>query len=270
LRQLREQLALSPAQVQRKLGMDRSKTSRIEKGRLAVKREQALALLDLYGVTDPDHVAEFLSLVELCHRPEWWKAWSDAAADFVQPLLALEGAAEVVRTYENFYVPGLLQVPEYTCAVIRSEHPGLLPNKVMSRAELRDARKKHLDEPGGVTLWAIIDESVLHHDFGSPEVLRAQIAYLIRRAQHPSITLQIAPTSATRRVSLSHNVTLLHFAQKDLASVVYIEHLTTSHFSDKPDDAETYQAQLDKLAMYALTPEETVEVLERRLAELAG
>lgn len=265
LRRLREQAKLLPRDVERALGISKFRTSRVETGQAACREAEALSLLDLYRARDPEHVDEFMALVRLCHRPEWWKTWSDVAADFFQPLLALEGAAERIRTYEHFYVPGLLQTPDYARAVIRLEHPDLLPSEVDRRAELRNARKQHLWEPDGPVLWALIDESVLLRDFGDPAALRAQIEYLVSCADHPGIVLQIARMAATQQVPLGNNVTHLKFARSDLASSVYIEHLIGSVFSQDPQHVKKYQMQLDRLAACALTPEQSLEEMKNLL-----
>ncbi|MER5546449.1 helix-turn-helix domain-containing protein [Streptomyces sp. NPDC001233] len=265
LRRLREKAGLTPADVKAALGISTYRTSRVETGLKSCRRAEALALLDLYGEDAPERVDECLELVELSHKREWFKAWPDAVVGFVQPLLALEGAAEIVRAYQNYYVPGLLQIPQYTCAVVRAEHPELPAKKVAARAALRDARKKHLEGPDGTKLWAIMEDLVLRRDFGDPAALRAQIEYLIEAAQHPHITLQIAPMQMTQQVSLGNNVTLLHFALDDLPSAVYTEHLLSNDLSTKPEDVERYQKQLDRLAACALDPDETVKELKRYL-----
>ncbi|GHI04587.1 transcriptional regulator [Streptomyces cellostaticus] len=264
-RRLREQADLERADVKAAVGIDAYRMCRVEKGILPFTRDEVLTLLDLYGENDRERVAECLELVERSHKREWFKAWPAEVAGFVQPLLALEGAAEIVRAYQNYYVPGLLQIPQYTCAVVRAEHPELSTQKVQARAALRHARKKHLEGPDGMKLWAIVEESVLRRDFGDPAALHAQIDYLIEAAEHPHITLQIAPMQMTQQVSLGNNVTLLHFALDDLPSAVYTEQLLSHDLSTKKNQVERYQTQLDRLAACALNPEETVRELKRYL-----
>ncbi|MFF8958255.1 helix-turn-helix domain-containing protein [Streptomyces sp. NPDC014894] len=267
LRELRVTAGLDPADVDGRLGFSRSKTSRIELGRHGCKQADALALLTLYGVESEERVEEFLRLVDQSRRSDWWRSFSDVLSDFFTPLVALESAAERIRTYEPFYVPGLLQTSAYTRAVIRSGPGQLLPHEVMRRVELRQERQRHLDEPDAPHLWAVIDESVLMRTVGGPEVMRAQLEHLLKLVERPRITLQIAPLDVSAAVGVGTGVTYLRFALGDLKDAVYIEHLTDSTFTQKPPVVEQYRNMLDRLGACALTPARSLEILRKRLSE---
>ncbi|MEU0991197.1 helix-turn-helix transcriptional regulator [Streptomyces sp. NPDC005953] len=266
LRELRVAAELDPADVDGRLGFSRSKTSRIELGRHGCKQADALALLALYGVDSEDRIAEFLRLVEQSRRPDWWRSFSDVLSDFFTPLVALEGAAERIRTYEPFYVPGLLQIPAYTRAVITTGPGQLLAHDVMRRVELRQERQRHLDAPDAPHLWAVIDESVLLRTVGGPEVMRAQLEHLITMMERPRVSLQIAPLDVSASVGVGTGVSYLRFALGDLKDAVYIEHLTDSTFTQKPQTVEQYRNMLDRLGACALTPAESRAMLEKRLS----
>ncbi|MFE0423727.1 helix-turn-helix domain-containing protein [Streptomyces sp. NPDC058953] len=270
LRELRLAAGLDPADVDARLGFSRSKTSRIELGRHGCKRADALALLRLYGVGGEERVDEFIRLVEQSHRPDWWRSFSDVLSDFFTPLVALEGAAERIRTYEPFYVPGLLQTPSYTHAVIKAG-PGRLPaRETERRVELRQERQRQLELPDAPRLWAVIDESVLLRTVGGPAVMRAQLEHLLALMERPRVTLQIAPLDVSATIGIGTGVTFLRFALSDLKDAVYIEHLTDSTFSQKPAVVEEYRTMLDRLGACALTPVESARMLRRQLGVLWG
>ncbi|MEE1754653.1 helix-turn-helix domain-containing protein [Streptomyces sp. SP18CS02] len=268
LRELRLSSGLDPSDVDTKLGFSRSKTSRIELGRHGCKPADAQALLDLYGVTEADQVAEFLRLVQQSRQSDWWRSFSDVLSDFFTPLVALEGAAATIRTYEPFYVPGLLQTPAYTRAVIQSGPGHLLTHDVQRRVDLRQERQRQLDQPEAPRLWAVIDESVLMRTVGGPQVMRAQLEHLIAMMERPRVTLQIAPLDVTAAVGVGTGVTYLRFALGDLKDAVYIEHLTDSTFSQKPQVVEQYRDMLDRLGACALTPNDSLAALHERLSAL--
>ncbi|MFG3496491.1 helix-turn-helix domain-containing protein [Streptomyces sp. NPDC047928] len=266
LRELRVAAGLDPADVDARLGFSRSKTSRTKLGRNGCKPADALALLRLYGVTAEQHVAEFLRLVEQSRQPDWWRSFGDVLSDFFTPLVALEGAAATIRTYEPFYVPGLLQTPAYTRAIVESGPGRPLPHDVGRRVELRQERQRQLDQPDAPRLWAVIDESVLLRTVGSRHVMREQLEHLIAMVSRPRVTLQIAPLDVTASVGVGTGVTYLRFALGDLKDAVYIEHLTDSTFSQKPQIVEQYRDMLDRLGACALTPKQSLAVLRERLA----
>lgn len=265
LRELRVAAGLDPADVDGRLGFSRSKTSRIELGRHGCKHADAVALLDLYGVENEERVEEFLRLVDQSRRPDWWRSFNDVLSDFFTPLVALESAAERIRTYEPFYVPGLLQTPDYTRAVIQAGPGQLLSHEVARRAELRQERHRHLDQPDAPRLWAVIDESVLLRAVGGAAVMRAQLEHLLDLMERPRITLQIAPLDVSAATGVGTGVTYLRFALGDLKDAVYIEHLTDSTFTQKPQIVEQYRNMLDRVGACALTPAKTMRVLRERL-----
>ncbi|MEW2633040.1 helix-turn-helix transcriptional regulator [Streptomyces sp. NPDC048389] len=268
LRELRVSAGLDPADVDTRLGFSRSKTSRIELGRHGCKPADAMALLDLYGVQAPEQIAEFMRLVSQSRQSDWWRSFGDVLSDFFEPLVALEGAAATIRTYEPFYVPGLLQTPAYTDAVVRSGPGQLLMHDVQRRVELRQERQRQLDQPDAPRLWAVIDESVLMRSVGGTQVMREQLLHLVAMMQRPRVTLQVAPLEVTASVGVGTGVTYLRFALGDLKDVVYIEHLTGSTFSQKPQAVEQYRDMLDRLGACALTPKQSVELIEQRLKTL--
>ncbi|MBT2391988.1 helix-turn-helix domain-containing protein [Streptomyces sp. ISL-1] len=265
LRELRLAAGLDPVDVDSRLGFSRSKTSRIELGRHGCKSADALALLRLYGVDGEECIAEFLHLVDQSRRTDWWHSFSDVLSDFLTPLVALEGAAERIRTYEPFYVPGLLQTPAYTRAVVQAGPGQLLAHDVMRRVDLRQERQRQLDQPDAPRLWAVIDESVLLRAVGGRDVMRAQLEHLVKMMERPRVTLQIAPLDVTAAVGVGTGVTCLRFALSDLKDAVYIEHLTDSTFTQKPQVVEEYRNMLDRLGACALTPAESLAVLRKRL-----
>lgn len=268
LRELPVAAGLDPADVDSKLGFSQSKTSRIELGRHGCKQVDALALLHLYGVDGEERVDEFLRLVDQSRRPDWWRSFSDVLSDFFTPLVALEGAAERIRTYEPFYVPGLLQTPDYTRAVIQAGPGQLLEHEVARRVELRQERQRQLDQPDAPRLWAVIDESVLLRVVGGRDVMRAQLEHLLVMMERPRVTLQIAPLDVTAAVGVGTGVTYLRFALGDLKDAVYIEHLTDSTFTQKPQGVEQYRNMLDRLGACALTPVQSIAALRERMDTL--
>ncbi|MFI2370667.1 helix-turn-helix domain-containing protein [Streptomyces sp. NPDC018833] len=268
LRELRTSAGLDPADVDGKLGFSRSKTSRIELGRHGCKPSDALALLNLYRMQDEVRIAEFMRLVQQSRRSDWWRSFSDVLSDFFTPLVALEGAAATIRTYEPFYIPGLLQTPAYTRAVIQSGPGHLLAQEVQRRVELRQERQRQLDQPDAPRLWAVIDESVLMRSVGGRELMRDQLRHLVTMVRRSRVTLQIAPLDVTAAVGVGTGVSYLRFALRDLKDAVYIEHLTDSTFTQKPGIVEQYRDMLDRLGACALTPKETLRTLEERLAAM--
>lgn len=163
-------------------------------------------------------------------------------------------------------MPGLLQTSAYARAVIQSGPARLYTHDVQRRVDLRQERQRQLDQPDGPRLWAVIDESVLMRTVGGPQVMRGQLEHLAAMMQQPRITLQIAPLDLTASVGVGTGVTYLRFALSDLKDAVYIEHLTDSTFSQKPQVVEQYRDMMDRLGACALTPRQSLDLVQERLS----
>ncbi|GHA43553.1 transcriptional regulator [Streptomyces spiroverticillatus] len=271
LRALRVAAGLKPADVKERLRYSEPKITRIELGDQGLKEADARALLDLYGVTYPLHVAEFMRVLELSKRPEFWQPWHDSVQGFFAPLLSLEGAASLVRVFEPDYVPGLLQTEEYARAVVRAEWPTYTDHAVERIVSLRRERQRQFgdqrDDEDATHLWVAIREDVLLHSVADPGVRLRQAEHLLSCARHPRVTVQVVPAEARSKVPITSNVTYLRFNLDELPDAVYIEQTASSVFLRDPGQVEHYFELLNRLATVIRTPEESVQWLQDRVHE---
>ena len=85
-------------------------------------------------------------------------------------------AADLIRTFELQFIPGLLQTPDYARAVVQLGRQ----DKPLSRSEqerlvtLRMSRQEVLTRQRPARLWAVVDEAVLRRPIGSKAVLKGQ------------------------------------------------------------------------------------------------
>ena len=266
LRRLRESCGISFERAAETIRASHSKVSRMEHGRVGFKQRDVSDLLTLYGVTDGEERAALLNLAREANAPGWWHAYSDILPAWLEPYVGLEAAASVIRTYEVQFVPGLLQTGDYALALIRLGS-AVSEEDVARRAELRASRQEILRGANPPQLWAVLDEGALRRPVGSREVVRGQLRYLIEMAGHPAVTLQILPFTAGPHPAMGGPFTVLRFEEPDLRDVVYIEHLTSAVYLDKPSDAESYLQVMERLCLQAESADNTVEILNRILAD---
>ena len=117
LRRLRDSRGISAQAAAKAIRGSESKISRIELGRNAIREIDVLDLLTFYGV-GPVEREQLLALAEQANRPGWWHRFNDILPDWFQSYVGMEEAATSIRVYEPQFVPGLLQVPTYTAAVL--------------------------------------------------------------------------------------------------------------------------------------------------------
>jgi transcriptional regulator with XRE-family HTH domain len=265
----REDAGLAQDQAARALGFSPAKLSRIEagKGRRPPAENDVRALLELYG-TDDYEASVLLKLLHRAGEPGWWQRYDKRLMpEWFDRLVGLQEAAAAIRTFEIQYVPGLLQTPEYTRAVVRRGLPTAPAAEVRRRVELRTRRTELLLKADAPQLWAVIDESVLLRVLGSVDVMREQLAHLIEMAQRSNVTVQIVPLDVTNASAPAIPITYLRFGGLDLPDVVYLEHIRSANFLEDQDETEEYRLALDRLADEALTPRASLERLRETMEQ---
>ncbi|WP_458247440.1 helix-turn-helix domain-containing protein [Streptomyces sp. MAI_2237] len=264
----REDAGLSQEQAARSVGFSPAKLSRIEagKGRRPPTEVDVRALLDLYK-TEEYETSVLLQLLRRAGEPGWWQRFDKRLMpEWFDRLVGLQEAADSIRTFEIQYVPGLLQTPAYTRAVVQRGLPSAPTREVDRRVELRMKRAELLQRADPPQLWAVVDESVLLRVLGSRDIMRGQLEHLIEMARLPHVTLQIVPLDVTNASAPAIPVTYLRFGGLDLPDVVYLEHIKSATFLEDRDETEQYRVTLDQLADDALDPRQSLARL-RETAE---
>lgn len=267
LRRLREAAEISRAEAGFAIRGSESKISRLELGRVGFKVRDVTDLLTMYGVTDPDKREEFLEMVRRSNEPGWWHRYTDAVADWFTDYLGLEESAARIQTWEQQFVPGLLQTEDYTKAIATYGWSPLASQSVSRQVAVRMRRQALLTRPNPPKVWAVIDESVLHRPIGGKRVLQAQIEHLLELTKRPYITVQVLPYQFSGYAA-EGSFTTLRFAEPELPDVVYLEHLCGALYLDKRSDTEIYGRVFDRLTVDAHTPEHTRQVLAKACTEL--
>lgn len=264
LRQLREAAGVSCEEAGLAIRGSASKISRMELGRTGFKARDIDDLLALYGIIDEAELATMLALAELANSVSWWQEYADVVPGWLEQYLELEQAASLIRAYQAQVVPGLLQTEDYARAIVRLGRSGSAA-EVGRRVALRMARQQilHRDEP--VRLWAVLDEAALRRPVGNAAVMRRQLRHLIEMSQLPNVRLQVLPLDVGGHASGCGSITMLRFTEAELPDVVYLEHLFTSAYLNKPADTAHYRDTLDGLAADAEPPAEAAASLGRIL-----
>jgi transcriptional regulator with XRE-family HTH domain len=264
----REDAELSQEQAARALGFSPAKLSRIEagKGRRPPVEGDVRALLDLYEVNEYEATV-LLKLLRRAGEPGWWQRYDKRLMpEWFDRLVGLQEAAAAIRTFEIQYVPGLLQTPAYTRAIVERGLPTASATEVERRVELRTRRKRLLERPDAPQFWAVLDESVVLRVLGSREIMREQLLHLIDMAERPHVTVQIIPLDVTRASAPAIPVTYLRFGGSHLPDVVYLEHIRSANYLEDRDETEEYRLALDRLADEALDPRESLRLLRETVA----
>jgi len=267
LRRLREAAEVSRAEAGFAIRSSESKISRLELGRVSFKPRDVTDLLTMYGVTDLEKREAFLEMVKRSNEPGWWHRYIDLVADWFQDYLGLEESASRIQTWEQQFVPGLLQSEDYAKAIISHGWSPMATQSVQRQVGMRIRRQALLGRPDPPKLWAVIDESVLHRPIGGRRVMLDEVEHLIELTKRPNITLQVVPYQFSGYAA-EGSFTSLRFAEPELPDVVYIEHLNGALYLDKRSDTELYGRVFDRLTVDAYTPDHTRQFLMKVRAEI--
>jgi transcriptional regulator with XRE-family HTH domain len=225
LRRLRDALRLTGEEVAERLGWSPSKVSRIETATTAPSVADLRHLLDVYDVVGTQR--ERLELLgQTAGQRGWWDAYADTLDSDYAALIGLEDQATSVRWYAAQIVPGLAQTEDYAREIVRSGSWTYPPGEIERRVQVRMNRQRILSRPEPVTLAVVLDEAVLHHRVGPPEVMHGQLRHLAELSGHPNIEIQVLPNTAGAHAAVHGEFQILGFPELIATDVVYLEHLT--------------------------------------------
>jgi transcriptional regulator with XRE-family HTH domain len=256
LQQHREATGMTITEVSERLLCHPSKISRIESGQRAASVRDVRDLGQIYGIADARVLDRLATLAREARQHGWWQDYDLETPAFV----GLEAAAARISNFESSFVPGLLQTPDYTRAVVRATRPELTRHQVDQTVEARIIRQDHARE-NNVELWTILDEAALHRVCGGPGVMRAQIDRLVESADLAHIVVQVIPFKAGAHLGMNSSFALIDFEQPSVSSVVFVEGLVGYIYLEKDTDLVRYRKAFDHLRAIAASPSESLDIL---------
>jgi transcriptional regulator with XRE-family HTH domain len=254
LRRLRDQSGMTADQAAREVGISKSALSRIENAQVSVLPPVARALLELYGVEEPD-IEPLIQVAREARKRGWWQAYDDILPEWFEVYVGLEAEAAQIQSFEPQLVPGLLQTEDYARAVIRVEHPD--SDEVARRVELRMRRQQTENPP---RLWVILDEAVLRRPVGGRATMKAQLKKIAETAGKPGNTIQVLPFAVGEHGSMGSAFSILTFAEPMDPGLVYVETRAGSLYLEGQQVRE-YSAVFQHLVATALGQRESLAMI---------
>ncbi|MFE3643248.1 helix-turn-helix domain-containing protein [Streptomyces sp. NPDC059169] len=268
LQDLRERAGLKREAAAKVLRVAPATIRRMETAEVALKIPYVQVLLRAYGVAD-DEAERFVQLAEEANKPGWWQRFHDVLPGWFSMYVSLEGAASLIRAYEPHFVPGILQTEEYARGVMRSGALGATSADDIERhVALRMERQGLLGRSDAPRFWVIMDETVLRRPVGGPQVMRAQLDQLLRAAELPNVTLQIAEFATGPHPGTYGPFVLFRFAMAELPEMVYSEYLTGAVYLDARPEVASHLEVMDRMAAQAATAQRTKDILRGVRKEL--
>jgi hypothetical protein len=253
---------MSQMEAAEKLWMDHGKLSRIESGQIpevSLVRE----MLDLYGVV----VNDWDPVIDQWLRAKqkgWWREFGVSNQSYV----ALEHDACHVRNFQMEYVPGLLQTETYMRLLFsKSGRTGHSKQWIDKEATVRLRRARKLyDDDKPFELHATVDEYCLRRNFGR-KVMYEQLNLILERAALPNVIFQVVPDRGPYP-GMAGSFSVLDYPDLAETGMVFISHPTNLLHEDDPKKVQECKLAFDHIAKLALSQEESMEFVEKLIAQL--
>ncbi len=268
LRQLRLDSGRTVQQVAAVLECSSGKISRIETADVGARIGDVRDLLDVYDV----HGAERERILELVRqarrRTNWWYEYAGVLPQGAMRFFGLEAGAASLNEYSGNLIPGLLQAPDYTRALIGAARDHVTTDEELDRTcqlrtEVRLKRQQVLLKGAGPVMQFVLNESALAVRFGGASAMVAQLDHLLAMANQPNITIGIMPLDTDAFAAAGGMFTIFTFASEEDLPIVYLETRTFNSYLETRDEIDLYRADFRELADKAYGESDSINVIKR-------
>lgn len=263
LRRLREEADIKMEEAAERIDGDRPKISRIENGRISVRRLEIEALLGLYGVSDQRTLTSLVALAREGRKKSWWQQHSQSLTLDFQEWLDLEDDAASIHTYQPLLVPGLLQTPEYAEAVIRGAERAASKAQIDQYVSTRLARQRVLQREHAPQYVCLLDEAALHRQIGGPSVLAEQLRRIVEVNDPPEVTVQVVPFSHGWHAGLNGGFDFFSYPDPMDLDVVSVEYMDGLLYLEEDESVKRYRKAFDQLRSSALSSRQSMDLISR-------
>jgi hypothetical protein len=179
---------------------------------------------------------------------------------------AIEAKAVEIHSYTTMVFHGLLQTEAYARAAYRARRPALDEETIEQRVADRLERQQILTVWPPLCASFVIEESVLHRPLGGRAVHRGQLRNLLRIAELRDTEVQVMPMRCEEHPDLEGPFTLM--TPKGKPQMAYMESHGHPRIIADAEEVRLMAARYGSIRAHALTPRESVALIERMLGEL--
>jgi transcriptional regulator with XRE-family HTH domain len=247
LRDIRLDAGLTARALSAAAGWHEAKTSRIESAKQAPSEADIQAWCRVSGAVRevPDLIAASRAADSMYVE---WRRLNPAGLRRAQEVRRpLYERARLFNVYCSAVIPGFLQTPAYADALLSAitAFRGT-PDDVDEAVAARMARNRILHS-GNHRFALLIEETVLKYRIGGAEVMAAQLGYLLKAMELPSVSLGVIPfTACGRPVWPVESCTVFDNER------VHVELLSAQVTVTAPSEITLYVRAFDKLAELAV------------------
>ncbi|MFB7377228.1 helix-turn-helix domain-containing protein [Kitasatospora purpeofusca] len=252
------------------IGKSQDLVSLMEKGGQLPTDQQLATMLDLYGVDEAIRLDLLAEIREArASQAAWWDEYLGDLPRSLVRLIELEDPASKVSIATGALIPWPFQILPYMQDVDEFHER---ENGVEKTAVQHTVRRRRQDiffrAERPAALDALCSEAAIRAQVGGPAVMKAQLDHLVQAMQRPNITLRIIPFSAGAAAATQVNLNVLDYPTPGDPGVATMDTGTGVAILDDPKEVRSRRRRFDYLGGKALTPSESLELIETLSKEM--
>jgi transcriptional regulator with XRE-family HTH domain len=244
--------------------ISKSVLSRIETGQSSAKAGHVEKLL-AYFEAPPQLVATLTQLARDSRRRGWWSVGGGELLDATRTLIGLEAEASMIQDYSGQVINGLLQVPEYSRAILKAVLPHPDEENVQAALNFRVRRQARLSE---IDLFVILAEELLIRRVGGSATMVRQLTRLLEASEEPRITVQVLDLDVGAHAGSAGDFSIISFPERNSSPAVYLEGTGWDSCIEEPSDVAGFQRRFDLLRTDALSQPASRDRINQHLKDL--
>lgn len=265
LRRARQATPMSQGAVASRLGWSLSKMQRIEGGEVGVSVTDLRALLDVYGVVEPETIERLAEDARVSRRQRWVTApeYREHLTPGMRDLLQFETEAVAIRAYQPVFYPGVLQTPAVAESILAWWNKSLSDEDRRVRYEVRMMRSHQLvDRDDGPDYLLILDESVIKRRIGGVRTTVAQLEVIAAVARRPRVHIRVVPFAWGAYIGALGPFQILDLSDDgDEDAVLYRETYDRDEVVYDPNEVRFHREAFESLWDVSLTEEATLQAI---------
>ncbi|MEY8041256.1 helix-turn-helix transcriptional regulator [Saccharopolyspora cebuensis] len=261
LRKAREEQRISVREVGRRLGVDHTFVTRIERGTRTATAEDVAAIAVALGLST-DERERLAALAREADQSDWLRAGTPGIHQELVTLIEYERTASAIIEVAPLLIPGLAQTADFARAVM-VDHP---IGEREARVGMRTARREILSRRDGPTFEAILMERVLDDAIAPASVMADQLRHLEQLGRLPNVTIRVIPADLGRWTP-AHSGQFLMFEFSRASPILHLEHVASASFITAESAIDTYRQVVDTLRETAMSPDQTTKLIAAKITE---
>ncbi|NVI90927.1 helix-turn-helix transcriptional regulator [Actinomadura sp. BRA 177] len=249
LRFHRMQRGLTGDAVGKLLNCARSSVSRLENGEAKLDEKQAAVLDEAWNTGGLFSIMVWYA--RQGHDPMWFKSFTE-----------FEARSSLMKQYSGQLIPALLQTPAYASALLLAGRETEIDKAVNARI----ARQAILDQDNPPELWVLLAETALQVRVGGKDVMREQLAHLLKLSALPHITLRIVPNTAGANPGLDGSFKIIKVREGEIA---FVEAPNGGRLVAEVAEVESFKLRFDRIGAVALPVDSSQTLIKKHMEALS-